>query len=120
MEDEDPSAAQDLYRQAIARDDRHADAHINLGRLLQRDGLADEAERCYRKALEREPEHALAWFNLGTILEDTNRGEEAIASYLKSSDTLPDAHYNLARLYEKRGDRARAIVHLRALKLLCP
>jgi len=119
LEDDDPGAAMRLYRRAIALDDRHGDAHINLGRLLQADGDAAGAERCYRAALEREGDPALAWFNLGTALEELGRIEDAIACYESSCDTLPDAHYNLARLYEKRGDRTRAIAHLRALKILC-
>src|SRR5467141_1292785 len=46
-----PAEARDAYRRALELDAHHADAHVNLGRLLHEQGLVEEAERHYRLAL---------------------------------------------------------------------
>ncbi|HTP29506.1 MAG TPA: tetratricopeptide repeat protein [Anaeromyxobacteraceae bacterium] len=110
-----PLEARDAYRRALERDTHHADAHVNLGRLLQEQGMVEEAERHYRAALREQPENATAAFNLGIALEDLGRPGDAIEAYrlaLAAAPKLADAHYNVARLYEKTGKRAAALRHL--------
>lgn len=110
-----PLEARDAYRRALERDTHHADAHVNLGRLLQEQGMVEEAERHYRAALREQPENATAAFNLGIALEDLGRLGDAIEAYrlaLAAAPKLADAHYNVARLYEKTGKRAAALRHL--------
>lgn len=121
LEEDDPGAARDAYARALALDSRHADARINLGRLLHTEGLLAEAEAHYRAALAVRPDDATAAFNLGVVLEDLERRDEAIAAYeqaLASDPGYADAHYNLARLHEDRGDRAAALRHLRVYRRL--
>src|SRR5213595_1085452 len=96
-------------------DAHHADAHVNLGRLLHEQGMIEEAERHYRLALRENPDHATAAFNLGIALEDLNQPGDAIEAYraaLARDPRLADAHYNVARLYEKVGKKAAALRHL--------
>src|SRR5216117_2536707 len=110
-----PAEARDAYRRALELDAHHADAHVNLGRLLHEQGLVEEAERHYRLALRETPEHATAAFNLGIALEDMDRPADAIDAYrtaLTIDARLADAHFNLARLYEKAGKKAAALRHL--------
>lgn len=110
-----PAEARDAYRRALELDAHHADAHVNLGRLLQEEGLIAEAERHYRLALRESPDHATAAFNLGIALEDLDRSADAIEAYRRALATDPrlaDAHYNVARLYEKAGKKAAALRHL--------
>lgn len=116
LEEHDPAAAIQAYRRAIELDDRHADAHINLGRLHQNGRELDSAERHYRAALALEPDNPIAHFNLGTLLEDRGRWEEAIAAYEAASPAIAEAHLNLARLYAEKGDQPRAIRHLRTVR----
>lgn len=109
-----PSEARDAYRRALELDAHHADAHVNLGRLLQEQGLVEEAERHYRQALDDSPRHATAAFNLGIALEDLGRPGDAITAYraaLAADPRLADAHFNVARLYEQAGKRAAALRH---------
>src|SRR5881398_3210586 len=108
-------SAQDWYDLGLELDAHHADAHVNLGRLLHEQGLVEEAERHYRLALRETPEHATAAFNLGIALEDLDRPADAIDAYrtaLTIDARLADAHFNLARLYEKAGKKAAALRHL--------
>ena len=62
-----PTEARDAYRRALELDAHHADAHVNLGRLLHEQGLVEEAERHYRQALRESPDHATAAFNLASL-----------------------------------------------------
>jgi len=110
-----PQEARDAYRRALELDPHHADAHVNLGRLLQEEDLTEEAETHYRAALADSPDHATAWFDLGTALEDLRRPGDAVEAYRRAilaDRRLADAHFNLARLYEKAGKKAAALRHL--------
>ncbi len=121
LEAVDPTEARDAYRRALELDAHHADAHVNLGRLLQEQGLVTEAERHYRLALRDAPDHATAAFDLGIALEDLDRPGDAIDAYraaLAADPALADAHFNLSRLYEKTGKRAAALRHLSAYRRL--
>ncbi len=116
-----PTEARDAYRRALELDAHHADAHVNLGRLLQEDGRVSEAEAHYRLALATDPEHATAAFNLGIALEDLGRTADAIEAYrqaIAADPRLADAHFNIARLYERVGKRAAALRHLSSYKRL--
>ncbi len=115
MEAVDAGEARDAYRRALELDAHHADAHVNLGRLLHEQGMIEEAERHYRLALRENPDHATAAFDLGIALEDLDRPADAIEAYraaLVTDPRLADAHYNVARLYEKVGKKAAALRHL--------
>src|SRR5881296_4160143 len=111
----DPDEARDAYRRALELEAHHADAHVNLGRLLHEEGLVEEAERHYRLALREDRDHATAAFDLGIALEDLGRPADAVDAYraaLTIDARLADAHFNLARLYEKAGKKAAALRHL--------
>ena len=116
-----PAEARDAYRRALELDAHHADAHVNLGRLLHEQGLVEEAERHYRLALREAPEHATAAYDLGIALEDLDRPADAIEAYraaLVTDPRLADAHYNIARLYENAGKKAAALRHFSAYRRL--
>ena len=106
-----PEEARSAYEAALRVDPAHADARINLGRLLHDAGRLAEAEASYRHVLSVR-EHALAAYNLGVVLEDQARPTDAIQAYARAiaaDPQLAEAHYNLARLYEQRGDQRAAI-----------
>ena len=116
-----PTEARDAYRRALELDAHHANAHVNLGRLLQEEGRVSEAAGHYRLALAAEPDHATAAFNLGIALEDLGQTTDAIEAYRRAigaDPKLADGHYNLARLYEKLGKQAAALRHLSLFRRL--
>jgi tetratricopeptide (TPR) repeat protein len=119
LEEAEPQRAVGAYRQALTVDSGHADAHVNLGRLLQVKGDPGGAERHYREALRIRPEDATAAYNLGTALEDQGSLAEAITAYAQAIAHQPayaDAHYNLARLYERTGQKVAALRHLKTAR----
>jgi len=116
-----PSQAREIYERLLDLDHDHVDAHVNLGRLLHEDGAPAAAEKHYRRALELDPDHEIAAFNLGVALEDLGRFKDAIDAYLRSLELDPqnaDAHFNLAGLYERRGEKAAALRHLKTYRRL--
>ncbi len=116
-----PDEARDAYRRALELDPALADAHVNLGRLLQEAGATAAAVEQYRAALDTDPRHATAAFNLGIALEDLGRRQDAIAAYQQAITADPgfaDAHYNVAALYEKTGKKQAALRHLAQYKRL--
>ncbi|HEV8657570.1 MAG TPA: tetratricopeptide repeat protein [Thermoanaerobaculia bacterium] len=115
----DVEQAQEAYERVIALDPMHADAHVNLGRILHEQRAPVAAEKHYRVALKADPHHETAAFNLGVALEDLGRFSEAIDAYRRAIDLDPensDAHYNIAGIYERRGDKAAALRHLKACR----
>lgn len=115
----DIGQAEAAYERVLALDPTHSDAHVNLGRLLHERKAPAAAEKHYRAALKADPEHETAAFNLGVALEDLGRMREAVEAYelaLALDPENTDAHYNLAGLYERRGDKATALRHLKACR----
>jgi tetratricopeptide (TPR) repeat protein len=116
-----PEEAAEAYRRALALDPRHADAHVNLGRLVHESGDAETAREHYGRALDCRPDDATAAFNLGVALEDLGRPQEALAAYENALALDPgnaDAHYNAASLCERLGQPADALRHLKDYRLL--
>jgi tetratricopeptide (TPR) repeat protein len=116
LEDTDPQAARSLYEAALKADPNHLEARINLGRLLHMDGRLAEAEQIYRFGGQAEP---FLVFNLAVLLEDLGREPEAIVAYREALALDPqfaDAHFNLARLYERARDPKASLRHLLAYR----
>ena len=103
LEDWDAGKAFEAYERALELDPDNADAHVNIGRLYQLKGNLKNAKRHYEMAVEAAPHHQLAHYNLGTLFDELSEGELAAAFYRKAPD-VPDAHYNLARIFRQRGD----------------
>jgi tetratricopeptide (TPR) repeat protein len=116
LEDTDPDGAKAAYEASLEADPHHIEARINLGRLFHLAGRLSEAERVYREA--QKPEPVLA-FNLAVLLEDLNREPDAIVAYreaLALDPQLADAHFNLARLYERARNPKASLRHLLAYR----
>lgn len=84
---------------------------------LERQGDFDAALTSYRLALRDHPNDPKILQNMAIAYSRTGRMEEAIRSYRRALDVAPElsgAHYGLAFLLLKRGDRAGAMSHLDA------
>jgi tetratricopeptide (TPR) repeat protein len=116
IDETDPVQAEASYRQVLMQAPEHADAHINLGRILHERGDLPAAEAHYRRALQIRAGDATALFNLGVVLEDQGRNTAALEAYagaIEVDGRNADAHYNAARLYDLAGDYSSALRHLR-------
>lgn len=74
-----PAAA--AFREALALHPQFAEAHGNLGYVLEHSGNAGQAEACYRQALALAPDNATVSLNLGALLTLQKRHAEAEAAY---------------------------------------
>lgn len=109
------------YREALRLDPEHADAHVNLGRLLHERGAVEAAAGHYRRAAELRPTDATAAYDLGVALQDLGRFDEAAAAYGAAIELAPnhaDTHFNLSAVYERLGQAALAIRHLKTYRQL--
>jgi tetratricopeptide (TPR) repeat protein len=116
LEDTNPQEARAAYEACLEADPNHLEARINLGRLLHIAGRLAEAEQVYRSATQAEP---FLVFNLAVLLEDLGREPDAIQSYREALALDPqfaDAHFNLARLYERARDPKASLRHLLAYR----
>ena len=111
LEEVDAGKAPECYRRAVQLDPENADAHVNLGRLYQLEGDINQAKRHYGQAMTVAGEHQLAHYNLGTVFDELDEFEQAAEHYRIASD-VPDAHYNLARIFRLRGDQVSAHRHM--------
>jgi len=121
LEEGAPIEARAAYERVLKLDPQHADAHINLGRMLHDAGELAAAERHYRAAVAAQPRNATALYNLGVLLEDRAQPEAAIATYESATTIDPrhaDAHFNAARLHDLAGHYEAALRHLRAYRNL--
>ena len=99
----------------------YAEAHNNLGNVLQARGRSDEAAASYRRAIEINSNFPDAHNNLGNILRGVGQLDEAAASFHRALALKPDyaeAHNNLGSAQQAKGqfDQALASFHC-ALKL---
>lgn len=117
LEEVEPARAPDAYRRAIALDPDNADAHVNLGRLYQIVGDLRRAKRHYQLALDAAADHELAYYNLGTVFDELDEYDIALEYYRRAA-SIPDAHYNLARIFGLRGDELASLRHLRRYRQL--
>jgi Flp pilus assembly protein TadD len=84
---------------------------------LERQGDFDAALTSYRLALRDHPNDPKILQNIAIAYSKTGRLEEAIRSYRRALEVAPEvsgAHYGLAFLLLKRGDRESAMSHLDA------
>jgi tetratricopeptide (TPR) repeat protein len=115
------SDAETLYRTTIRKNPDCWMAHNNLGALLEKMGLIEEAMDHYQKALAINPNHAEAHNNLGILLERIGRTDKAMAHYMKALECYPNnakVHNNLGVLLGKMGQTNEAMAHFKiALEL---
>lgn len=94
--------------------DRRARAHFynNIGVEHMQAGDTAVALACFRKAIaDNDAGFSPAWTNLGTLYLRNGHPAHAEAAFLQALEASPTdlvAMSNLARLYERQGDRQRA------------
>ncbi len=108
-----PGKAEHYLRTAIELAPDYANAHANLGLVLQDAGCFDEAEAAFQMALKLDPTHQEATISLGNLYRATKQPEHAEAAYRQALGMAPEnvnALYNLGLLLVEldRPDEAEA------------
>jgi len=81
----------------------------------------DDALAAYDEGLADAPTDPDLSFNRAIVLEELDRLEDAVTGYRHCLELDPgyaDAHWNIARLYEKKGIRTLALRHFSAYRRL--
>ncbi len=94
---------------------REAKESMSRGQALASRGRYEDARAEFQRATVADPDSPAAWANLGAADAVTSRIEEARGAYEKALALAPDhwlAHYNLAVLLAREGDRDGAVRHL--------
>lgn len=100
MAENDPAAALQALKEAVALNAREPRYQDTLGLLYLQLRRPDLAAEHFRKALESDPKYADAHFHLGAALAEQQQWEEAVGAYRRAialpTLTVPDfAHQNL-------------------------
>ena len=108
------------FRAALASNPLHADAHHNLGVLLEQQGRFDEAAAEYREAIANRPSFRLAQFHLGRLLVNKQQFQEGIQNLLKTvvedDESTPIYLYAVGSGYARSGDYANAVRYLQSAR----
>lgn len=87
----DVEAAAACFREAIRLAPDFAEAHGNLGLLLDRAGQAEDAERHYRLSLAANPDLGEIHLDLGVLLTGRKRLDEAEAALRRALQLMPES-----------------------------
>lgn len=113
----DLAGAEDRFRRvAAARPDWIA-GHLELGRVHLDQGRVTDALADFQAATRADPRNVRAWNNVGIALQSLERLDEAVRAFTHTLSLDPGyalAHFNLARIYQLRGDAKRALEHAQA------
>ena len=93
--------AENLYREILKINPNHANAHNNLGIVLEQLGESKKAMICFQKAVQINPNFARAHYNLGKVFYALNEIQKAINCFEKAikykSENL-NYYFNLSNL----------------------
>ncbi len=113
----DLSGAEERFRRVVAARPEWVAGHLELGRVQLDQGRPEAALAAFQAATQADPRNVRAWNNLGIALQSLDRLDEAMRAFAHTLTLDPGyalAHFNLARLYNLRGDAKRALEHAQA------
>ncbi len=102
MEAGDIAGAETCFRRAVQIAPDFAEAHANLGLMLDRKLDTAAAEVCYRRSIELNPTYRQTFLNLGVLCAAQKRFAEAEAAYARAialDPRAPTGWSNLGVLY---------------------
>jgi len=115
--DADYAAAIETYKRALAFDPEFSRAYDGMGLAYEALGNFAEAEKAYRAAIRANSSRS-PWphQNLGVMLMKLERRDEAESCFRQALALLPafsQAHYQLGRIHELRGQPDEALARYR-------
>lgn len=113
--------ALEFYNKSVILNDKFYDAYINKGILLATLFRLEEAKECYIRAIEISKTRNTAFINLAKLLKDLNENEDSMNYFqnaLINDVDCETCHRNIALLYCRQGDKAKALKHFLLAKNL--
>ena len=118
----DLSRAVEAFKRAIAIDNKWEDAYIGLGEVYLKQGNLEQAVRAYKQAIRLNSNgNPSATLGLGKVYTKQGRLDDAITAIEKAIEIQIDnteAHYQLAQIYIKRGEKKKAASAMAFFKVL--
>ncbi len=117
QQNEQFTAASDIYRRILEVRPDHASAIHFSGVLAHQSGKSEEATALIRRSLELEPDRADWHSNLGIVLRDRLKFDESIAAFNEAITLAPNhanAHNNLGVVLRAQGRPVEAEAAYRA------
>jgi protein O-GlcNAc transferase len=115
--------AEQIYRQILAQQPKHAEALHLLGVIAYQGGRYDLAVDLILQAIALNPAYPEAYSNLGVALKDQGQLDAALAAYRQAialQPSYPEAHYNLGVVLRDMGQPDAAIAAFRQALVLQP
>lgn len=114
--------ALEAFKRAIAIDTEWGEAYTGLGEVYLKQGDFGRAERIYNRSIRLNPNaNPSAILGLGKVYARQERWEDAIIAFEKVIEIQVDnteAHYQLAQIYIKRGEKKKAASAMAFFKAL--
>ena len=104
-------AALTSWQEALARDEKFADAHLGMGVILEEQGENEQAIASYRKAIELNPALEHAYRELTEVLLRVGKAEEAMPvarECVRRFPTVCENHFWLGQVYLELGNYEEA------------
>jgi tetratricopeptide (TPR) repeat protein len=109
--------ALETWKKYVKASDSSADSYANLGFCHELAGHPEEAEKAYRKGISADAKNSPCHVNLGLLLARKGRIGESLHE-LEMVLSKPEAHYNLASVFESQGMKEQAkLEYKKALEL---
>ncbi|KAI9679653.1 MAG: anaphase-promoting complex subunit cdc27 [Trizodia sp. TS-e1964] len=119
VENEEFDKALLAYRNAISADNRHYNAWYGLGKVYEKIGKYEIAEKHYRTASGVNPTNAVLLCSIGAVLEKLKNPRGALLQYAKACELAPQsalARYRKARTLMNLQEPHLALAELKILK----
>lgn len=114
--------ALEAFKRAIAIDTEWGDAYTGLGEVYLKQGDFGRADRAYKHAIRLNSNaNPSAILGLGKVYARQKRWEDAIIAFREVIEIQvdnTDAHYQLAQIYIKRGEKKKAASVMAVFKVL--
>ena len=114
--------ALEAFKRAITLNAAWKDAYTGLGEVYLKQGDLEQAAHAYKQATRLNPyTHPSALLGLGKVYARQERWDDAIAAVEKAIEFQIDnteAHYQLAQIYIKRGEKKKAASAMAFFKVL--
>lgn len=107
--------AEDCFRRSIAFNPDYFEAYINLGEIEEGRNNPREAGSLYRQAALRNPVSPKPWVHLGNLFRRQEQTDSSLLSFQRALAIDPfsgPAHYGIALILERRGEKPEARRHL--------